>query len=68
MYTEKGQRGTRYVVEYTNSCKELIEEYIDDVENEYGVAVKVLKHKMLTSLGFAPKRLPKTQGIRCGWI
>ncbi len=45
IYTEEGQRGTRYVIEYTNSCKELIEEYINDVKKEYGAAVEVLRHK-----------------------
>ena len=45
MYTEKGQQGIRYVIEYTNSCRELVEEYVDDVENEYGAAVEVLKRK-----------------------
>ncbi len=32
-------------MEYTNSCKKLIEEYVNDVKKEYGAAVKVLNHK-----------------------
>ena len=38
LYVEVGRRGKRYIVEYTNSSLELINEFINDAIYEYNVS------------------------------
>ena len=45
LYVEVGRRGKRYVVEYTNSSLELINEFINDAIYEYNVSPIIIKHK-----------------------
>ncbi len=42
LYVEKGDRGIRYVVEYTNKDRELIEEFVNDAKQIYGASPTVI--------------------------
>ncbi len=45
LYVEEGKRGKRYVIEYTNTHAELVNEFIRDAINEYKVSPSVIIHK-----------------------
>ncbi len=45
LYTEKGERGTRYVIEYTNKNRILIEEFVSDAKHAYNASPTVIWRK-----------------------
>lgn len=42
LYTERGDWGTRYVIEYTNKDRDLIEEFVNDAKHAYKVSPTVI--------------------------
>jgi hypothetical protein len=45
LYVEKGERGRRYVVEYTNKCSMLIDEFVLDSMTEFNASPTILRHR-----------------------
>ena len=45
LYVEEGERGKRYIVEYTNTHTELVNEFICDAVSGYKVSPTVIRHK-----------------------
>ncbi len=45
LYVEEGERGKRYIVEYTNTHTELINEFICDAVSEYKASPTIIRHK-----------------------
>ena len=42
LYTEKGDWGTRYIIEYTNTNQSLFEEFINDAKHAYNASPTVI--------------------------
>ena len=42
LYTEKGDWGTRYIIEYTNTNQSLIEEFVNDAKHAYNASPTVI--------------------------